>query len=225
MNHGEQSGLDQYGQSQRPTQTPSREDEPLAFGLSASIMAYAFAPLAEVHLNPAITAGFIAARHVRFRDALLYVLAQLLGAIAASAVLAYIVGGKPGFDLIASGFAANGYGEHSPGGYSWVAGLVGEIVTTFFLVLAVIGASTQQSLKELAPLASGLALTVAYLVMLPVTNASLNPARSTGPALFVGGWAVRELWLFWVGPLVGAVLAGFSWRWFSHLAHKEAGKP
>jgi aquaporin Z len=198
----------------------------LAFGLSAAMMAYAFAHLTDVHVNPAVTAGFVAAGRVSLVDGVRYVVAQLLGAIAASAILAYIVGGKPGFDLIGSGFAANGYDDHSPGGYSLGAGLVGELITTFFLLLAVIGASSRQSLKELAPLASGLALTVAYLVMLPVTNASLNPARSTGPALFVGGWAIRQLWLFWAGPLIGAIAAGYAWRWFSWLARsKSDGQP
>jgi len=141
-----------------------------------------------------------------------YIVAQVLGAIVAAAVLYFIASGKAGFEL-SSGLASNGYGEHSPGGYSLVAGLVTEVVMTFMFLLIILGATDERAPKGFAPIAIGLGLTLIHLISIPVTNTSVNPARSTGPALIVGGWAVSQLWLFWVAPMLGAVLAGFAYRW------------
>jgi aquaporin Z len=184
----------------------------LAFGLSVLTMAYAVGHISGAHFNPAVTVGLLVAGRIGSGDAIWYVVAQLLGAIAASAVLAIIASGKPGFDLVASGFAANGYGAHSPGGYGLGAAFVAEMVMTFFFLLVILGATSRHAPAGFAPLAIGLTLTVIHLVIIPVTNTSVNPARSTGPALFVGGWAVSQLWLFWLAPLLGAAAAGLVWR-------------
>ncbi|MGH7341610.1 MAG: aquaporin Z, partial [Candidatus Rokuibacteriota bacterium] len=141
-----------------------------------------------------------------------YVIAQVAGAIAAAAVLAVIAGGKEGFDLVASGFAANGYGAHSPGGYSLAAAFVAELVLTFMFLMIILGSTDKRAPAGFAPIAIGLGLTLIHLISIPVTNTSVNPARSTGPALFVGGWAIAQLWLFWVAPLAGAALAGVAYR-------------
>ena len=179
----------------------------LAFGLTVLTMAYAIGHVSGCHLNPAVSVGLLVGG--RFPGAQLpgYVIAQAAGALAAAGILYVIASGKEGFD-VAAGFAANGYGEHSPGGYSLAAGLVAEIVLTFFFLLVILGATHGRAPKGFAPIAIGFALTLIHLVSIPVTNTSVNPARSTGPAVFVGGWALGQLWLFWVAPIVGAAAAG-----------------
>ncbi len=184
----------------------------LAFGLTVVTMAYAVGHISGGHFNPAVTLGCVAAGRTPAGDAVGYVLAQVVGAIAAAAVLALIATGKPGFELVASGFAANGYADHSPGGYSMLAALVSEFVMTFFFLMVILGVTNRRAPPGFAPLAIGLALTLIHLVSIPVTNTSVNPARSTGPALFVGGWALEQLWLFWVAPIAGAVVAGLVHR-------------
>jgi len=179
----------------------------LAFGLTVLTMAYAIGHVSGCHLNPAVSVGLLVGG--RFPGAQLpgYVIAQVAGALAAAGILYVIASGKEGFD-VAAGFAANGYGEHSPGGYSLAAGLVAEVVLTFFFLLVILGATHGRAPKGFAPIAIGFALTLIHLVSIPVTNTSVNPARSTGPAVFVGGWALGQLWLFWVAPIVGAAAAG-----------------
>jgi aquaporin Z len=183
----------------------------LAFGLTVVTGAYALGPISGGHFNPAVTIGLWAGGRFPARDILGYVLAQVAGAIAAAGVLYLIASGKSGFDL-AGGFASNGYGEHSPGGYSPTAALVCEIVMTFMFLIVILGATHRRAPVGFAGLAIGLALTLIHLISIPVTNTSVNPARSTGPALFVGGWALSQLWLFWIAPIVGAVLAGWIYR-------------
>ena len=179
----------------------------LAFGLTVLTMAYAIGHISGCHLNPAVSLGLFVGG--RFKGAELpgYVIAQVLGAVAGAAALYLIASGQPGFSL-AGGFASNGYGEHSPGGYSMVAGLVAEVVLTFFFLLIILGATDSRAPQGFAPIAIGLGLTLIHLIGIPVTNLSVNPARSTGPAVFVGGWALQQLWLFWIAPLIGAALAG-----------------
>jgi aquaporin Z len=184
----------------------------LAFGLTVVTMAYAVGHISGGHFNPAVTLGLWAGGRISTGEILPYWVVQVAGAIAASAVLYVIASGQAGFDLSA-GFASNGYGEHSPGGYSLLAALVAEVVLTLFLLLVILGATDSRAPAGFAPLAIGLALTLIHLISIPVTNTSVNPARSTGPALFVGGWALSQLWLFWVAPLVGAVLGGAIYRW------------
>ena len=179
----------------------------LAFGLTVLTMVYAFGHISGGHFNPAITIGMYTARRTPVADVAPYIIAQLLGAIAGAGVLYIIASGKQGFSL-ADGFASNGYAEHSPGGYSLFACLVAEVVLTFMFLMIILGVTDRRAPQGFAALTIGLALTLIHLVSIPVTNASVNPARSTGPALFVGGWAVSQLWLFWVAPLIGAVLAG-----------------
>jgi len=179
----------------------------LAFGLTVLTMAYAIGHISGCHLNPAVTAGLTVARRFSSQDALAYMVAQVAGASGAAAVLFVIARGAPGFDLSA-GFAANGYGEHSPGSYSLLACAVAEFVLTFFFLFVILGATDTRAPSGFAPIAIGLALTLVHLIGIPVTNLSVNPARSTAPALFVGDWAIRELWLFWAAPLAGGVLAG-----------------
>jgi aquaporin Z len=178
-----------------------------AFGLSVLTMAFAVGHISGGHFNPAVTVGLFTAGRIPAKDIGPYILAQVTGAIAGAGVLYLIASGKSGFDLSA-GFASNGYAEHSPGGYTMVAALVTEVVMTFFFLIVILGATDQRAPKGFAPIAIGLALTLIHLVSIPVTNTSVNPARSTGPALFVGGWAVNQLWLFWIAPIVGALLAG-----------------
>src|SRR5215831_8401063 len=182
----------------------------LAFGLTALTMAYAVGHISGGHFNPAITVGLYTARRIPAADVTPYVIAQVLAAIAGAGVLYIIASGKPGFS-VADGFAANGYAEHSPGGYSLLACLVAEVVLSFMFLMVILGVTDRRAPQGFAPLAIGLALTVIHLVSIPVTNASVNPARSTGPALFVGGWAISQLWLFWVAPLIGAILAGLAY--------------
>jgi aquaporin Z len=179
----------------------------LAFGLTVLTMAYAIGHVSGCHLNPAVTVGLTAARRFPSSEVVPYVVAQVLGAIAGAGVLYLIASGKAGFDL-AAGFASNGYGEHSPGGYALAAGLVSEVVMTFAFVFVILGATDRRAPAALAPVAIGLCLTLIHLVSIPVTNTSVNPARSTGPAILVGGWALAQLWAFWVAPILGAIAAG-----------------
>ncbi len=184
----------------------------LAFGLTVVTMAYAVGHISGAHFNPAVTLGLWAGGRFEAKHVLPYWIVQVLGAIAAAAVLYVIASGKAGFD-VSAGFAANGYGDHSPEGYSLAAALVAEIVLTMFFLLVILGATDKRAPAGFAPLAIGLALTLIHLISIPVTNTSVNPARSTGPALFVGGWALSQLWLFWVAPLIGGALGGMVWRW------------
>lgn len=183
----------------------------LAFGLSVVTMAYAVGHISGGHFNPAVTFGLYAAGRVPVGDVIPYWAAQVAGAVAAAAVLLVIASGQPGFTL-ADGFAANGYGAHSPGGYDLTAALVAEIVLTAFFLIVILGATSASAPKGFAPLAIGLALTLIHLVSIPITNTSVNPARSTSQAVFVGGWAMAQLWLFWLAPLVGALVAGLGHR-------------
>ncbi|HTY41605.1 MAG TPA: aquaporin Z [Thermoanaerobaculia bacterium] len=187
-----------------------------AFGLTVLTGAYALGPISGGHFNPAVTVGLWAGGRFQGRDVPGYVIAQVLGAVAGAGVLYVIASGKPGWEV--GRFAANGFGEHSPGGYSLGASLVCEIVMTFMFLVVILGATHRRAPVGFAGLAIGLALTLIHLISIPVTATSVNPARSTGPALFVGGWATSQLWLFWVAPIVGAVLAGTI-----HRALFEAG--
>ncbi len=182
----------------------------LAFGLTVLTMAYAIGHISGCHLNPAVSIGLAVAKRFRASELIPYIAAQLAGGMLAAAVLYLIASGKPGFDL-AAGFAANGYAAHSPGGYSIVACLVAEIVLTFMFLMIILGSTDKRAPEGLAPIAIGLGLTLIHLVGIPVTNLSVNPARSTGPAIFVGGWALAQLWLFWVAPIIGAAIAGIAY--------------
>ncbi|MFV8749812.1 aquaporin Z [Nannocystaceae bacterium ST9] len=183
----------------------------LAFGLSVLTMAYAIGHVSGCHLNPAVSIGLAIAHRFEPRDLAPYIAAQVLGALAGAAVLYLIASGKAGFDLAGSGFAANGFAEHSPGRYSMNAALIAEVVLTFVFLFIILGATDSRAPAGLAPIAIGLGLTLIHLVGIPITNLSVNPARSTGPAVFVGGWALEQLWLFWAAPIVGAVLAGIAY--------------
>ncbi len=183
----------------------------LAFGLTVLTMAYAIGHVSGCHLNPAVSVGLWAGRRFPAKDIAPYVAAQVLGAIAGAAVLYVIASGKDGFSL-SSGFAANGFGAHSPGGYSLVASLVAETVLTAMFLFIILGATDKRAPAGFAPIAIGLGLTLIHLIGIPVTNVSVNPARSTGPALFVGGWALTQLWLFWIAPLAGGLLSGLAYR-------------
>jgi len=187
----------------------------LAFGLTVLSMAYAVGHISGCHLNPAVSFGLWAGKRFPASDLIPYIVAQVLGAIAGAFVLYIIATGKAGFDVVQSGFAANGYEAHSPGGYSLVASFVCEIVMTYMFLIVILGATHGRAPEEFAGIAIGLALTLIHLVSIPVTNTSVNPARSTGPALFVGGWALSQLWLFWVAPIIGAVIAGWTYLWLS----------
>ena len=187
----------------------------LAFGLTVLTMAYAVGHVSGGHFNPAVTVGLWAGGRFKAGEILPYWVAQVLGALAGAFALSLVAGGKAGFDLVQSGFAANGYAEHSPGGYSMAAGFVAEVVLTFFFLIVILGATDRRAPAGFAPIAIGLALTLIHLVGIPVTNTSVNPARSTAPALFVGGWALAQLWLFWVAPIAGASVAGAVARWLS----------
>jgi aquaporin Z len=180
----------------------------LAFGLTVLTMAFAIGHISGCHLNPAVSVGLTVAGRFPARDLVPYIVAQVVGAVIGAFVLAQIATGKPGFDLVASGFATNGYGEHSPGQYSMGAAFVCEVVMTAFFLFVILGATDKRAPAGFAPIAIGLCLTLIHLISIPVTNTSVNPARSTGPALFVGGEAISQLWLFWVAPIVGAVIAG-----------------
>jgi len=183
----------------------------LAFGLTVLTMAFAIGHISGCHLNPAVSFGLMVGGRFRGSDLPAYVIAQVMGAIVAALVLYVIASGKAGFDL-SGGLAANGYGEHSPGGYSLGSGLLTEVVMTFMFLMVILGATDARAPQGFAPLAIGLCLTLVHLVSIPVTNTSVNPARSTGPAIIVGGWALAQLWMFWVAPLIGAGLAGIAYR-------------
>ena len=187
----------------------------LPFGLTVVTMANAVGHVSGGHFNPAVTVGLCTARRFLGRDVIPYILAQVAGAIAGAAILYFIASGKPGFNAAASGFASNGYDAYSPGGYSLGAALVTELVMTFFFLVVILGATNKRAPQPMAGLAIGLALTLIHLVSIPVTNTSVNPARSTGPAIFVGGWAIRQLWLFWLAPIGGAALAGAATRFLA----------
>ena len=183
----------------------------LAFGLTVLTMAFAIGHVSGCHLNPAVSLGLVVGGRFKANDLLPYVVAQVAGAIAAAAVLFLIASGKTGFD-VSAGFASNGYGEHSPGGYTLMAAALTEFVMTFFFLMVILGATDERAPSGFAPIAIGLGLTLIHLISIPVTNTSVNPARSTGPALFVGGWAVAQLWLFWVAPLAGGIVGGGLYR-------------
>jgi aquaporin Z len=186
----------------------------LAFGLSVVTMAYAIGHISGCHLNPAVTVGLAAGGRFPAGEVVPYVIAQVIGAIVGAAVLYAIARGAPGFDL-AKGFASNGFGEHSPGKYGMGAALIAEIVLTAMFLFVIMGATHGKAPAGFAPLAIGLMLTLIHLISIPVTNTSVNPARSTGPALFVGGWAIQQLWLFWLAPLIGGAIGGVVYRWLS----------
>jgi aquaporin Z len=186
----------------------------LAFGLTVLTMAFAIGHISGCHLNPAVTLGLCVGKRFPAKEVLPYWVAQVIGAIAAAAVLFVIASGKAGFDLSA-GFAANGFGAHSPGGYSMLAALVTEVVLTCFFLLVILGATDRRAPLGFAPIAIGLCLTLIHLISIPVTNTSVNPARSTGQAIFVGGWAIEQLWLFWLAPLIGAALGGILYPWIA----------
>jgi aquaporin Z len=186
----------------------------LAFGLTVLTMAFAIGHISGCHLNPAVSVGLVVGKRFPASELLPYVIAQVLGGIAGSAVLYVIASGKEGFSL-AGGFASNGYGAHSPGGYAMGACLTAEIVLTFMFLMIILGATDRRAPQGFAPIAIGLGLTLIHLIGIPVTNLSVNPARSTAPALFVGGWALEQLWLFWVAPIVGAIIAGAVYSIFA----------
>ena len=183
-----------------------------AFGLTVLTMAFAIGHISGCHLNPAVSVGLAVGGRFKTSDLLPYIVAQVLGAIVGAGLLYFIASGKAGFDL-SGGLASNGYGEHSPGGYSLAAGLVTEVAMTFMFLIIILGATDARAPKGLAPIAIGLGLTLIHLISIPVTNTSVNPARSTGPAVFVQGWALSQLWLFWIAPIIGAALAGVAYRW------------
>jgi aquaporin Z len=183
----------------------------LAFGLTVLTMAYAIGHISGCHLNPAVSFGLWAGKRFKGSELFGYILAQLLGAIVAGFVLLVIASGKAGFDLNA-GFAANGYADHSPGGYSLASALICELVMTFIFLMVILGSTDKRAPQGFAPIAIGLALTLIHLISIPVTNTSVNPARSTSQALFVRGWALHQLWLFWVAPILGAIIAGLTYR-------------
>jgi aquaporin Z len=183
----------------------------LAFGLTVLTMAYAIGRISGAHLNPAVSIGLWAAGRFPAKELAPYIVAQVLGGIAAGGILYVIASGAPGFD-VSKGFASNGYGAHSPGGYSMTAALVTEVVMTAFFLIVIIGSTDRRAPPGFAPIPIGLALTLIHLISIPVTNTSVNPARSTGVAVFVGDWALAQLWLFWVAPIVGAVIGAFAYR-------------
>jgi aquaporin Z len=183
----------------------------LAFGLTVLTMAYAIGHISGCHLNPAVSIGLYAGGRFPANQLLPYIVAQVVGAIVAGGVLYVIASGKAGFEL-AAGFASNGYGDHSPGGYSLIAALVCEVVMTMMFLLVILGATDKRAPQGMAPIAIGLCLTLIHLISIPVTNTSVNPARSTGVAVYVGGWALAQLWLFWIAPIVGAVIGAAAYR-------------
>ena len=192
----------------------------LAFGLTLLTMAFAIGHISGCHLNPAVTVGLVIGKRFPVSDLLPYVVVQVAGAMVASFVLYFIASGSAGFNL-AGGFASNGYGAHSPGQYSLAACLVAEVVLTFMFLFVILGATDQRAPKGFAPIAIGLCLTLIHLIGIPVTNLSVNPARSTGPAVIMGGWAIQQLWLFWVAPIVGAALAGLVYPRIAEAPAKE----
>ena len=183
-----------------------------AFGLTVLTMAYAIGHISGCHLNPAVTLGLVTGGRFPAKDLIPYIVMQVLGGILGAGVLYLIASGKGSFS-VQGGFASNGYGEHSPGGYSMLSCLIAEVVFSFMFLVIILGSTHGRAPSGFAPIAIGLGLTLIHLIGIPVTNLSVNPARSTGPALFVGGWAVAQLWLFWVAPLVGGALGGFFYKW------------
>jgi aquaporin Z len=183
----------------------------LAFGLTVLTMAFAIGPISGCHLNPAVSVGLVVGGRFKAAELVPYVIAQVLGGIVAAAVLYFIASGKAGFEL-SSGLAPNGYADHSPGGYALAACFVTEVVMTFMFLTVILGATDARAPAGFAPIAIGLCLTLIHLISIPVTNTSVNPARSTGPAVIVGGWAISQLWLFWVAPILGAAIAGVVYR-------------
>ncbi len=192
----------------------------LAFGLTVLTMAYAVGHISGGHFNPAVTIGLWVGGRFPAGEIIPYWIAQVVGAVAAAGVLYLIASGKAGFDL-AGGFASNGYGEHSPDGYSMIAGLIAEVVLTAFFLIVILGATDGRAPAGFAPIAIGLALVLIHLISIPITNTSVNPARSTGPALFVGGWALAQLWLFWVAPIAGAVIGALVYRFVGNGRESE----
>ncbi len=184
----------------------------LAFGLTVLTMAYAIGHISGCHLNPAVSVGAWVCGRFPTSRLIPYIIAQVVGAIAGAGVLYLIASGQAGFDVVSNGLAANGYGAHSPGGYTAQSGFIAELVLTFMFLLIILGATDSRAPQGFAPIAIGLGLTLIHLIGIPVTNVSVNPARSVGPALFVGGWALQQLWLFWVAPLAGAIVAGLVYR-------------
>jgi aquaporin Z len=184
----------------------------LAFGLTVLTMAFALGHISGAHFNPAVTIGLWAGKRFPARDIVPYIVAQVIGAIVGSAVVYAIVSTHTGFAMQPNGLAANGYGDHSPGGFSLVSGFIAEFVLTAGFLIVIIGSTDARAPKGFAPIAIGLALTLIHLISIPITNTSVNPARSTGPAIFVGGWALEQLWLFWLAPILGALVAGFGYR-------------
>lgn len=184
----------------------------LAFGLTVLTMAFAIGHISGCHLNPAVTIGLWAGGRFESKDVLPYIVAQIVGGVIAGGILYIIANGQSGFDVVSSGFASNGYGEHSPGQYSMTAALVTEIVMTMMFLFVIMGATDQRAPQGFAPIAIGLCLTLIHLISIPVTNTSVNPARSTGVAVYVGDWAVGQLWLFWVAPIIGAVLGALIYK-------------
>jgi aquaporin Z len=194
----------------------------LAFGLTVLTMAYAIGHISGCHLNPAVSVGLVVGGRFPAKELGAYVLAQVVGGVLGAGVLYVIASGKTGFD-VSSGFASNGFGDHSPGGYSMVACLVAEVVLTFVFLIIILGSTDKRAPAGFAPIPIGLGLTLIHLIGIPVTNLSVNPARSTGPAVFVGGWALQQLWLFWVAPIAGAALAGFVYPLFAGEAKDAKG--
>lgn len=186
----------------------------LAFGLTVLTGAYALGHISGAHFNPAVTLGLWAGKRFEAKEILPYIVAQVLGAIAGAGILYLIASDRAGFSL-ASGFASNGFADHSPGKYGALGGFIAEVVLTFFLLIVILGVTHKLAPKGFAPIAIGLCLTLIHLISIPVTNTSVNPARSTGPAIFVQGWALTQLWLFWVAPILGALLAGFVYTWLA----------
>ena len=187
----------------------------LAFGLTVLTMAFAIGHISGCHLNPAVTVGLWAGGRHPAAEVLPYIVAQVLGGVAGAFILLMIASGQPGFDL-SGGLASNGYGAHSPGGFSLASGFLTEVVMTLMFLLIILGATDRRAPAGFAPIAIGLALTLIHLISIPVTNTSVNPARSTGPAVFVGDWALGQLWLFWVAPILGALVAGYLYRWLGN---------
>lgn len=196
----------------------------LAFGLTVLTMAFAIGHISGCHLNPAVSVGLVVGGRFPAAELLPYIVAQVLGGLAGGGILYMIASGQAGFDVTA-GFASNGFGEHSPGGYSLMAALVTEIVMTFMFLIIILGATDKRAPAGLAPIAIGLGLTLIHLISIPVTNTSVNPARSTGVAMFQGSWAISQLWLFWLAPIVGAALAGVFYSWLGSDRDREALDP
>ncbi|MBN8102428.1 aquaporin Z [Vibrio sp. IRLE0018] len=187
----------------------------LAFGLTVLTMAFAIGHISGCHLNPAVTIGLWAGGRFEAKEIVPYILAQVIGGVIAGGALYTIASGQMGFDAASSGFASNGYGEHSPGGYSLTSALITEVVMTMMFLLVILGATDQRAPQGFAPIAIGLCLTLIHLISIPVTNTSVNPARSTGVALYVGDWATAQLWLFWVAPILGALLGAMAYKLIS----------